>query len=74
VTSSGFAYGDPLTSQPFSGSYILEVPFQIRPIPPEVLEHAQENNVTIRDDFGNVYTSAKANVCCCSDKQAVHSE
>jgi hypothetical protein len=39
------------------GKLIVEVPRQVRPIPQQVLDVAEENNVTIRDVFGRVYRS-----------------
>ncbi|GAU70709.1 hypothetical protein SSP35_22_00120 [Streptomyces sp. NBRC 110611] len=45
-----------LDGKPLSGDMILEVPVQVTPIPQEIIEHAQELNIMIRDVTGHVYT------------------
>jgi hypothetical protein len=38
-----------------TGTYILEVPVQTRPVPQAVLDYARERYITIRDVEGNIY-------------------
>ncbi|MGP4001327.1 WXG100 family type VII secretion target [Streptomyces sp. 8N706] len=45
-----------LDGKPLQGDMILEVPVQHRPIPDEIIEHAQELDIVIRDVAGRVYT------------------
>jgi len=48
--------GRPIAGQQLRGKIYLEVPSQERAVPPEVLQHARENNVIIRTTDGKVLT------------------
>lgn len=67
VQTGGLPTDKSLAGQKLSGRPILEVPYQVRPIPPAVIEKAESLGITIRDDFGNVYTNPNNNTCCCSE-------
>lgn len=45
-----------LDGKPLEGEMVLEVPVQNTPIPAEIIEHARDLDITIRDINGNVYT------------------
>ncbi|MCI0417510.1 hypothetical protein L0222_32490 [bacterium] len=45
----------PLKGSPLTGRIIVEVPYQVRPVPQSVLNEARRKGVTIRDVYGNVY-------------------
>ncbi len=44
-----------LIGKPLAGEYVLEVPYQTSPVPPELASWARELGVTIRDAHGTVY-------------------
>jgi filamentous hemagglutinin len=65
-TDASIAGEGSLGGQVLSGTPILEVPTQWNPVPKAVTEYAEAHGVTIRSDWGQVYTKP-ANLCCCSE-------
>jgi polyhydroxyalkanoate synthesis regulator phasin len=45
----------PLIGQQLQGAKVLQIPVQVKPIPPEILEYAADHGVTIRDVAGHEY-------------------
>jgi RHS repeat-associated protein len=65
-TDASIAGEGSLGGQVLSGTPILEVPTQWNPVPKAVTEYAEAHGVTIRSDWGQVYTKP-TNLCCCSE-------